>query len=341
MAFQIHTIGQPKTLPKVALLLENWHSNKDFIFHSSGTTGEPKPIKFSKQQLVLSATATIDALNLCVKEHILLCLDPGFVGGAMMLIRALVLDCELTILEPSSNLWEKMDKEHPYTFASFVPLQLLHASFETEKFNRIQKVLLGGAAMPNMAIRSIAQCTNEVYQTYGMTETLSHVALKKVMDKKGYMPLKNYQIRLNQENCICIKTPFLEDEIITNDIGEMGADGSFEILGRNDFIINSGGIKVMPEVIERVIETWQIESHHLALGMFVVCGRHDVKLGEEVVLVTEKLWDPKLFEALQTFLKSKIPKYQIPKQSIYLFPFLLTTTGKPARQAIKNWLKIN
>jgi O-succinylbenzoic acid--CoA ligase len=341
MAFQLHTIGQPQILPKVALLLENWNSNEKFLFYTSGTTGQPKPIWFTKAQLIWSANATIEALNLSSKEHILLCIDPSFVGGAMMLIRALVLDCEITVIEPSSNLWECIPKEHPFTFASFAPLQLLHPSFDSTKFNRIRRVLIGGAAIPALAMQKLKVCTNAVYSTYGMTETLSHVALKKVTDKRGYLALKNYQIRLNEAQCICVKVPFLNTEIITHDVAEMEADGSFKVLGRIDFLINSGGIKVVPEVIEKSIEKWQIESNNLALGLFIVGGKQDAKLGEEVVLITEKLWHPKLFEELQTYLKSEMHKYQVPKKCIQLFPFLLTSTGKPAREAIKNSLKIN
>jgi O-succinylbenzoic acid--CoA ligase len=341
MAFQLHTIGQPQILPKVLSLLKNWDSNEDFLFHSSGTTGQPKPIWFTKAQLVSSANATIAALNLNPNEHILLCIDPSFVGGAMMLIRALVLGCEITVIEPSSNLWESIPKEHPFTFASFVPLQLLHPSFDTTKFNNISKVLIGGAAIPVLAMQRLEECSNEVYHTYGMTETLSHVALKKVADKRGYTPLKNYHIRLNEAQCICVKVPFLDNEIITHDVAEMEADGCFQILGRSDFIINSGGVKIAPEVIEKCIEKWQIESNNLALGLYIVGGKQDAKLGEEVVLITEKLWGPKLFGELQTYLKNELHKYQVPKECIQIFPFLQTTTGKPAREAIKNSLKIN
>jgi O-succinylbenzoic acid--CoA ligase len=341
MAFQIHTIGQPQILPQVLLLLEKWNSNQKFLFHSSGSTGQPKPIWFTKAQLISSATATIEALNLSSKEKILLCIDPSFVGGAMMLIRALVLDCEITVIEPSAKLWESIPHEHSFTFASFVPLQLLHPSFDSAKFNSISKVLIGGSAIPALALQRLKECKNEVYQTYGMTETLSHVALKNISGKRGYTPLKNYQIRLNDAQCVCIKVPFLDFEIITHDIAEMSGDGSFEIVGRSDFIINSGGIKVAPEAVERIIEEWQIESNNLELGLFVIGGKQEDKFGEQVVLITEKIWDSKLFLELQNYLKSKIPKYQVPKKSIQLYPFFLTSTGKPARQAIKNWLKIN
>lgn len=341
MAFQLHTIGQPQILPKVLSLLENWNSNERFLFHTSGTTGQPKPIWFTKAQLISSANATIAALNLSPEEHILLCIDPSFVGGAMMLIRALVLDCEITVIEPSSNLWESIPIEHPFTFASFVPLQLLHPSFDSTKFNSISKVLIGGAAIPVLAMQRLEECTNKVYHTYGMTETLSHVALKKVTDKRGYTPLKNYHIRLNEAQCICVKVPFIPNEIVTHDVAEIEADGSFQILGRSDFIINSGGIKVAPELIEKRIEKWQSESDNLDLGLFIIGGKQDAKLGEEVVLLTEKLWGPKLFGELQIYLKSEIHKYQVPKECIQIFPFLLTATGKPARQAIKNSLKIN
>jgi O-succinylbenzoic acid--CoA ligase len=323
-------------LKAIQVFLDNWVHDKYFIFKSSGSTGIPKEFSFNKHALELSAQATIDALKLGKgQEHILLCLDANFVGGAMMLARALKLDCPITLMRPASNVFEKISSLHPFTFASFVPLQLMDEGFSTEKYNRFKNVLIGGSSLSNNLKERISVLPVNSFQSYGMTETLSHVALKNIKVSDGYKAIAPYSLRINDTQQICIKAPFLEGELVTNDLAKWVNEDHFEWIGRLDFVVNSGGVKISPEEIENAI----LETGILPLDCQVIVSSlpHE-KWGSELVLIVSKLITQKLFDELKNGLNQSGLKYKVPKRFLCLPQFPLLDSGKVSRHKINEWL---
>lgn len=321
-----------------AFFVKQWINDKPFTFLSSGSTGEPKAFEFKKEQLQSSAQLTIDALGLRNQNnHILLCLNSGFVGGAMMLARAFELDCEITLHEPNTKIIELLDPNHPYTFASFVPAQLLSSGFDKDKFNRFRKVLIGGTHLSKALEKQLESLIPECYHTYGMTETLSHIALRRIGIEDTFKLLPQTVLSINELGCICIKTRFNPGWIDTHDIAELMADGSFKILGRTDFVINSGAYKIHPEQVEKEIEELN-EKVKMIHGDFIISSIKDVVWGEKCVLVLSQKMEENQFQELQEMLSQKLMKYQIPREMIHLNSWKYTKNGKTNRNAIKEMI---
>lgn len=314
----------------------NWINNGTFVFKSSGSTGKPKSLTFEKWQLEVSAQATIKALELKNKlEHILLCIDPKFVGGAMMLARALILECPISIMKPEGSIFAKLPNSHPYTFASFVPIQLLDKSFSKVKFGGFKNVLIGGSSISNSLEERLMAFEVNCFHSYGMTETLSHVALKYLKKDNGYRVISPYSIRINELNQICVNVPFLREELVTNDLGKWINDDQFVLFGRHDFVINSGGIKIHPEEIEKKI----IATGILTLGSEIILGSlPNERLGNELVLITNDSINQNQFEKIQIKLKELGLNYEIPKRFFYINHFPMLESGKISRLKINEWL---
>ncbi|OYU97731.1 MAG: hypothetical protein CFE21_05435 [Bacteroidetes bacterium B1(2017)] len=316
--------------------LKNWISNLPFTFNSSGSTGTPKTLTFAKESLLESAFATIQALNLSNNpQHILLCLSAQFVGGAMMLARALALDCPITILEPSSNVFSKIGSEHPYTFASFVPMQIMSEDFNLESFKKIEVVLIGGTSVSKALEVQLSAYPNRVYHTYGMSETLSHVALKRFGLMQGYKAIQPYSINLNQDGCILITNTNSQQIISTHDIGEWVGEKEFIITGRTDFIINSGGLKINPEPIEKIV--WEFFGSDLH-EVFVLAKAKHTLLGEEAILVGTRSIDEKELFLLKEYLSARGFKKEAPKRYSRINQIPLTLNGKLNRLKVNEWL---
>jgi O-succinylbenzoic acid--CoA ligase len=332
-------INIPCQIPSILKAQEfilNWESDTDFVFSSSGSTGSPRMYEFKKWQLEISANATINALHLQKQmEHILLCIDAKFVGGAMMLARAILLDSPITLFEPRGNIFEKIDVNNDYTFASFVPLQLTNECFSMEKFNRIGTVLIGGSGISISLEKQLRNSSNKVFQSYGMTETLSHVALKDIQNLKGYKVIEPYKVSINEEDCICIEAPFLNNTLITNDIGCLLDDDSFDVLGRTDFVINSGGIKIFPEQLERIIS--EMSNQILRKSFFVGKAKHEI-FGEEVTLVCQERITELDFDTIKNHLFNEGLKKEAPRRILFLSEFPLTESGRINRNKLNEWI---
>ncbi len=321
-----------------AVFIRQWIHDLPFTFLSSGSTGEPKSFQFNKEQLQSSAQLTIEALGLRNQNnHILLCLNPKFVGGAMMLARAFELDCELTLLEPNVQIIELLEPDHPFTFASFIPAQLLAKGFDTNKFNRFKQVLIGGTHLSKTLEMELEQMTPQCYHTYGMTETLSHIALRRIGKEDAFRLLPQTELRINEEGCICIKTRFNNCWIETHDMVELMKDGSFKVLGRTDFVINSGAYKIHPEQVEKVIAEIN-EQAKMIQGNFIISSVKDIVWGEKCVCVVSQKMDENQFLKLQEMLSHKLMKYQIPREMIHLNTWKFTENGKTNRNAIKEMI---
>ena len=262
--------------------LLDWFSANDFIeVKTSGSTGDPKVIQLRKEFMINSALATGEFFNLPEKTTALLCMSTEYIAGKMMLVRAMVLGWKLDIVEPASNPLKSIDKT--YDFSAFVPMQL-HNSLED--ISRVNKLIVGGGVVSQELERKIQKISTEVYATYGMTETITHIAVKKLNhihnEKSHYKILPNIAISQDQRNCLVISAPkIVKDIVITNDVVELISETEFKWLGRIDNVINSGGIKLHPEEIEKKLS--QIISQR-----FFVAGIPDSKLGEKLILIIEK-----------------------------------------------------
>ncbi|MCS7003752.1 MAG: AMP-binding protein [Cytophagales bacterium] len=319
----------------------DWLAGKqEFIMRTSGSTGEPRPIIATRSQIQASVNATQKALQLSSEFKALICLPLQFTAGIMMLARCLIVGMKPIVVEPSSNPLIKLEEQ--VDFAAFVPLQLQNILQDPEsviKLNRMKKVLVGGAALPERVVQKLQSLSVEVWATYGMTETVSHIALQKLngSDKQNFfVALPNVQLRTNDEGCLEIFGDVTNFQwITTRDVVELQENKRFfKIIGRADNIINSGGIKIQPEVVEKQVETYF--QQHEKIPIFAVSSQPDELYGEKLVLVIESSFRFQInSDELLSFLKKHLPPYHAPKEIFYIEQFPITSTGKINRQALK------
>lgn len=276
--------------------------------------------------MLASANATIQYLNIQPGSSALLCMNPDMIGGRMMLVRAIVGNWNLHILPPSSSPIIDLDID----FTAMVPLQvesLLETTAGIDFLNRIDQLIIGGAAINERLQETLQGLKTKAYQTFGMTETVSHIALKKLNgpDKsEEYQVIGNNEVTLNNSGKLCIRGTVTNDEWIeTNDLVEITETG-FKWLGRADLVVNSGGIKIQIEELEEDIFS-------LFKTKVWVWKEIDERLGEKLIGMTD---DPKLIneiEADYNSLKSNFKKYHLPKEWILVKEWRLTSSGKPDR----------
>lgn len=305
--------------------LETWFSNDDsIVVNTSGSTGKPKPISLKKEFVINSAKATGLYFALQANTTALLCLPIEYIAGKLMLIRALTLGWHLDTIEANSNPLETIDKK--YDFSAMVPLQVENS---LSKLNLIQKLIVGGGVVSNALQQKLQKVSTAVFATYGMTETITHIAVKKLNNfralKKTYKDefyniLPNVTIYKDERNCLVIYAPKVSDKIIfTNDVVNLISDTQFEWLGRFDNVINSGGVKLHPEKIEEKLSK-------IIKNRFFVAGIPDEKLGEKLILIVEGNQQEINTEAAQ------LSKFEIPKQIYFLNKLIETETAKIQRK---------
>jgi len=316
--------------------LSDWFSEEDFIqVQTSGSTGKPKSIQLKKEFMKNSAKMTGEFFNLQENTTALLCLSTDYIAGKMMLVRALILGWNLDVVEPNSNPLKKNKKK--YDFSAFVPLQLENS---LENINQIKTIIVGGGKVSNSLQTKILSSTTAIFATYGMTETVTHVAIKKLnqfsslqlgtMKRSHFQILPNVTILKDNRNCLVINAPKLSVEtIITKDIVELISETEFELLGRIDNVINSGGIKLHPEKIEDKLSA-------IISTRFFVAGILDEILGKKLILVVER--QSSKTSKFQSLLREKInnletlSKFQKPKEIYFIPEFIETKTGKIQRK---------
>ncbi len=295
----------------------DWFDSKSYIeMQTSGTTGTPKIIRVDKQAMVESALATGDFFNLHAGNRALQCLPVKYVAGKMMLIRAIILGLDLDYVAPTSHPMEGL--EDHYDFVAMVPMQ---AQNSLKELHNVKKLIVGGAKISAALEQDLLKLPTEVYETYGMTETITHIAAKRV-GEKAFTVLPHVFISYDDRNCLVIHAPKIikEEAIITNDLVELINENQFLFLGRLDNVINSGGIKLMPEQIEQKLSTGIKER-------FFITSKEDKELGEKVILVIEGPsydLDKSIFDTLD--------KYQKPKEIIFVSKFKETENGKVLRK---------
>lgn len=299
-------------------LLQWTDSNQTLSVETSGSTGKPKLIKLNKQAMVESAIVTGDYFNLKPGDSALLCLPVTYIAGKMMLVRAIVLGLELDSVMPNSRPLQFVDKT--YKFTAMVPLQLRESFGELSKINTL---IVGGAAISQDLISEILKSDAAIYATYGMTETITHIAVKKLNKLKAnsskpvFEVLPNVEISLDDRNCLIINAPYLNTaRIVTNDLVKLHSKTTFDLLGRIDNVINSGGIKIHPEQLEARLDS-HIDSD------FIITSRKNKTLGEEVILVVEGdkyILQKEIFKTLK--------KHEVPKSIFFIKHFNRTSSGK-------------
>ena len=307
-----------------------WFDDKDFItVKTSGSTGKSTSMQLKKEFMVNSAIATGDYFDLSQKTKALLCLSPNYIAGKMMLVRAMELGWDLDTVEPDSNPLDKT--KGYYDFCAMVPMQL---SASLTQLHRVKKLIVGGAPISQGLKNKLQSMSTEVFATYGMTETITHIAVKKLnhlenLDLKSrsyYTTLPNIQISKDRRGCLVVVAPKLsETRIVTNDLVELISDNQFEWLGRHDTVINSGGIKLIPEQIEEKLA--QIIPQRL-----FVTGLSDEILGEKLVLIIEG-GNKNLINIQSKISQLKsLLKYEHPKEIYFIEHLVETETKKIQRQ---------
>lgn len=306
--------------------LEEWNSDCPYVeVKTSGSTGAPKVMQVEKQRMLASARITCDFLGLKPGDTALLCMSLDYIAGKMMVVRAMERGLKLEVVKPSGHPLGRTNVVP--VFAAMVPMQVynsLQVPGESERLKMIKHLIIGGGAIDEVLAEELKTFPNHVWSTYGMTETLSHIALRRLNGPEAtewYTPFPTVKVSLNDEGCLVIDAPEVcKEQLVTNDIAVIQETGDFRILGRKDNVICSGGIKIQAEEVERLLREHLREP-------YLISKRPDEKFGEVVVLLTEG--DT---EAARMVCERVLDKYQRPKAYIHVREIPLTETGKPARR---------
>lgn len=326
MAIRFET-QQAETKQKVLDFLEEWNDSSDeIIVKTSGSTGKPKKIHLLKKHMIASAKATCKFLDLQKGASALLCLSMDTIGGRMMVVRSLVFELNLIVSDVSSTplagIGEKID------FAAMAPLQVQKSLVDqANELSNIGKLIVGGGPVSPQLINQVQEIRTKVYHTFGMTETISHIALRSLNHplEEEFKCLPNVSID-SKSGSLVINAPEIGVlNLETNDAIELNSPSSFRWLGRTDFVINSGGIKLHPEEIESKLA-------ELINDSLFVYGEEDELLGEKLVLVIEDSDESQLSK--QDF-QTILPKHSIPKEIRFVDQFNYTESGKINRLTSK------
>ena len=307
---------------------------------TSGSTGVPKRIYIEKVRMRASARMTCDFLNLKQGDTALLCMPLDYIAGKMMVVRAIERGLKLLIVEPSTHPLSSTNiadigNPHCIDFAAMVPLQVwntLQVPEEREALCRIRHLIIGGGAISQALEQELRKLPINVWSSYGMTETLSHIALRCISDDY-YTPLPGITLCQDQDGCLVIDAPHLCSETLyTNDIARFVCDNRFQIIGRRDNTVCSGGIKIQIEEVE----AW---LHSIDIHNVMVTCREDSALGQAIVYLTTSEIDT---DILRKSVPTDTPnsKYWLPRHIVKVASLPLTHTGKPDRAEAKR-LAIN
>lgn len=329
----------PEWKKSIYTFLEYWFDDSDCVVVStSGSTGLPKNIRIRKNHMINSALKTGQFLGLKKGAKALLCLPAGFIAGKMMVVRAMVLELELTTRVPQGNPLKDLDES--FDFAAMVPMQVHEILADTsgiEKLNRIKNLIFGGSSISDDLRKQIKKLSNHSFLSYGMTETVSHIALEYLNGPKAdgrLHMLPGVEVELDAKQRLIIHAPEIADAPVkTNDLAIIHNAHTFEITGRYDNLIISGGVNIIPELIEKKLEAI-IEQR------FVVSSLPDEKLGDKLVLVIGDLPWPK--EDQDAFIRkaaSLLSVFEKPKQLVFLSKLPLTANDKIDRAKLKHQIR--
>ena len=328
--------------------IDEWNNDSAYVeVKTSGSTGEPKRMLVEKRRMLNSARITCDFLGLKPGDTALLCMSTDYIAGKMMVVRSIERGLKLIEVPPCGHplnnvQWSMVrsssaglqGKNGQLAFAAMVPMQVynsLQVPEEKERLMAIRHLIIGGGAIDEAMEAELRTFPHAVWSTYGMTETLSHIALRRISGPEAsewYMPFPTVKLSTTDEGCLVIDAPEVcAQTLTTNDIVELKSDGRFRIRGRKDNVICSGGIKIQIEEVEQFLKKYMRVP-------YIISKRKDEKFGEIVVLLTEG----DTAEA-QTICQQVLPKYHQPKVYLHVNQIPLTETGKPARKRAEELAK--
>ena len=315
---------------KIGKFIAQWLSDAPTVkVKTSGSTGAPKKITLQKNQMIASAKATGSFFELGEKTSALLCLPANFIAGKMMLVRAMILGWDLHVVAPEKDALTQYDNE--YDFAAMVPYQVFHT---LDAIHKIKKLIIGGGAVSTELRARLQNVPTEVFETYGMTETITHIAVKRIngpLASQEFTALPDVMFEQDHRGCLVVKAGTIsEKKVVTNDIVALTSPTQFSWLGRYDNVINSGGYKLYPEKIETKLST-------MIDRPFVIISEKDDLLGERAVLVFEAPNGEQLPNYAKAF--NVLDPYERPKKVYTLSKFPHTETGKIKRADVKRILK--
>ena len=305
--------------------LTSWFDENDFILaKTSGSTGTPKEIKLKKIDLISSSKLTADYFNLKPGDKVINCLPVEYIAGKMMLVRSLVLGLDLYLFPVNSSPIKQIQKN--YDLIAFTPMQLENSILFID---RIKNVLVGGSAVNENLKQKILNINTNVYETYGMTETITHIAVRNLTKGENeFTTLPGIAIS-DRDSCLLIEPNHLSiDFIQTNDIVELITKNKFVIKGRRDFVINYGGIKINPELVEKKLSKYFHTD-------FIISSIDDSRFGEIIVLVFRKNIPDDYKKAFVC-----LNKYEIPKKVLVIENFP-KNNGKLNRFKIRKLINKN
>ncbi len=317
-----------------------WHDDSDYVMcHTSGSTGTPKEIRLTKEFMRKSAERTNSFFGITGESRLHTCLDFKYIASMMMTVRADMAGCTLTSETPSSRPLADIEAADRIDLLSMVPAQMEWILDSDTKWIGVRHILLGGSAIPTIMKRRIAVSGYDVWETYGMTETASHIALRKVDTNESlFKTLDGIKVEVNEEGCLVISLPDGE-RLVTNDLASVENENEFRILGRADNCVISGGIKIIPE---------ELESQ---LGPFIaydycISSVPDAKWGEKLVLtveaggtgIPEELLKAAVGVRLRQYRKKLNLGVKSPKDVVCLSQLPRTGNGKIDRKSLKRIL---
>lgn len=334
----LHSITPSSPFEQETLdFINNWISGeKMFELTTSGSTGKPKSFIISREKMELSAISTLKALKINKKGTSLVCLNTQFIAGKMMLVRSLINEMNIIAIEPTSNPFANISNDQTLALTAMVPLQIettLDFGVHLNQLNNTRAILLGGAPVGDVLREKLQSLESKVYETYGMTETVSHIALKHINGKETqdyFKILPNVEIGMDERECLTIRSVLTDNQTFkTNDIVELIDESRFRWVGRYDNVINSGGLKLQSEKLEAEINPLLTE-----LGInnrFFCYGIPDQKLGQKVALIIEGEIENK--EKVLDYLKNRLQQYHEPKEILTSTKFIETPTKKIQRKS--------
>lgn len=310
---------------EIGKFLIEWLNNNNYIsVPTSGSTGVPKKINILKAHTVNSAIATGTFFELPSETRALLCLPASYIAGKMMLVRAIILGWDLYIKAPEKDAITQYDRD--YDFVAMVPYQV---HYSLKSLNKIKKLIIGGGAISVDLNDQLQHVDTEVFATYGMTETITHIAVRRIngLAKSDYYnALPNVKFSLDKRDCLVIEASEVsDDKVVTNDLVKIISPSSFQYLGRIDNVVNSGGVKLFPEQIEAKLAKF-IDVQ------FIIASEKNQTLGEQLILILEEDSSELIPDIKTAF--STLSNYERPKKVYSFSKFPFTETGKIKRSEL-------
>lgn len=331
----------------LAMFLKEWFNDSPLIqVKTSGSTGKPKVMMVEKTKMINSACMTLSFLGLKHPDSALLCMPLEYIAGKMLVVRALVGGLKLILVPPCSNPIAAISDSEVLNFAAMIPMQVSSAlkdSSHEQRLKAIEHLIIGGGAVDDALASKLKSFPHNVYSTYGMTETLSHIALRRLSGQQAssfYSVFTGVKVYPSAEQTLTIEAPLVNNEpLITNDIVEFNDQGQFRVLGRKDNVINSGGVKLQIEELEQWLKDRQADLDdsysRLKNCSLLISSRPDPKFGSIVVMLYATLDNQELSPNELEVLFDKMPKYWHPKAIVKVEAIPLTGTNKPDRAQAK------